>query len=332
MKKSFLLISILLFGIVAQALYSHDDKQHNNTLMNNSLIWEGNKYAAFTSLILHEGFFYCAFREANMHADLSGADIGRIVILKSKDGVDWEKFRVAHVDGFDLRDPQLFTNSDKHLILLVEKVKYVNREAIVRESCFIDLTDNPEQIILSPIRFENNIGWNWLWNVNLINDTIYGFTYAPYFAFYKSVDGKQFQHVSTPNLVNQPTESAIIDLSENTFLAVVRQSDFAAIGTSYDNGKTWRWKQSSHRLECPKMIHYKRNVLLVARNTDRQSHTSIYMYNSKTNDFDVIFDLPDSGDCSYPGIVEKNGYLYISYYHSKSETHSDIYIAKVKID
>lgn len=331
MKKSFLLISILLLGIVAHAIYTYNGNQHNNIIVDNVLIWKGNKYAAFTSLIKHDGFFYCAFREANMHADLSGTNTGGIVVLKSKDGDNWEKFCVAHIDGFDLRDPQLFTNSDKHLFLLVEKVKYVNGEAIVRESCYIDLMGDPELITVTPIRFENNISWNWLWNISILNDTIYGFTYAPYFALYKSVDGKQYKHVSTPNLCDQPTESAIIDLSKDTFLAVVRQSEFAAIGKSHDNGRSWAWKQSSHRLGCPKMIHYKSSVILVARNTDEQPHTSIYLYNNEKEDFDVICDLPDSGDCSYPGIVENNGYLYISYYQSKNNMHSDIYLAKLKV-
>lgn len=325
------MISILVLSFIAIELNSKNFRKGTNKLIFRSLVWEGNSYAAFTSLITHNGYFFCAFREANMHVDLLGGDTGHIVVLRSKNGKSWEPFRIINIDGFDLRDPQLFTNSDKQLILLVEKVKYENNKARIRESCYMNLMDNSNQICISPIIFENDIRWNWLWNVNVLKDTIFGFTYAPYFALYKSVDGKQYKHVSTPKLGHQPTESAIIDLNKNIILAVVRQTNITSIGKSHDNGKTWKWKQSAHRVECPKMIHFKKKIILVGRNTDKDTHTSLYLYNEEKEDFDVIFDLPDYGDCSYPGIVEKNGFLYISYYQSIDTTHSNICIAKVKI-
>lgn len=324
MKKVALLICILTIGAVAQLIYAR-----NNPLINTTLIWKGENYAAFTSLIEFDNNFYCTFREAKMHVDMSGADTGHIVILCSKNGNKWEKYRVVDEAGYDLRDPQLFINSDKHLNLLVEKVKYVNNNAKVRQSCYLDLMDN--HIGLNPITFDNNIKWNWLWNVNAVNSTLYGFTYAPFFALYRSTTGRHYEHVSTPKIENQPTEGAIIDLNKKTLLAVVRRSDFAAIGKSYDNGKTWHWKQSDHKIACPKLIRAKGKIILTGRNYGKIPHTSIFVYDKKKDDFDVIYDLPDSGDCSYPGIIEKNGYLYISYYQSQNKKYSDIYITKVKI-
>lgn len=329
MKKSSILISLLAVTVLAK--YAMDGILYGSTLISNSLIWKGNKYAAFTTLTIYDEEFYCAFREAQSHVDMSGVDVGHIVVLRSKDGKAWEKHCVIGCTGYDLRDPQFFVDSEKHLNLLAEKVKYKDNKAIIRESCYVDLVGKNKVHDLRPISFDNNITWNWLWNVNTINGTLFGFTYVPYFALYKSEDGRQYKYVSTPALKDSPTESAIIGLDGETLLAVVRQTKFAAVGTSYDSGKTWHWRRSKHCIDCPKMIHYGNDIILAARNTDEHPHTSLYLYNKSAEDFDVMFDLPDSEDCSYPGIVEKDGYLYISYYQSEKKTCSDIYFAKIKI-
>lgn len=330
MKKCVLLIGLLVAAVLF--IYAKGWIRSGTSLISNSLIREGNRYAAFTALTIYDDTFYCAFREAGSHVDFSGVDVGHIVALQSKDGKNWQKYGVIDCPGYDLRDPQFFVDAEKHLNLLIEKVKYENNKAIIRESCFVELSDKHSNLVPRPISFDNNIKWNWLWNVNNINGALYGFTYAPNFALYKSVDGRHYNYVSTPELNDEPTESAIIDLDKNTLLAVVRQSEFAAIGKSHDNGETWHWKKSEHRIACPKMIHFNDEIIMAGRNTDKQPHTSIYLYNDETDDFEVILDLPDSNDCSYPGIVEKDGYLYISYYHSGNNTHSDIYFAKVKIN
>lgn len=327
MRRFSFVIGLLMFLVLTQHFYACS----TTTLISNSCIREGDRYAAFTSLMLYDKDLYCAFREANKHYDPSGVDTGHIIVLRSRDGNKWDKHCVIDCPGYDLRDPQLYIDSEKRLNLLVEKVKYADSTAVVRESCYLDLLYGKGQD-LRPVDFDNGIKWNWLWNVNSINGTLFGFTYAPNFALYKSVDGRQYKHVSTPNLENQPTEGAIIDLDEKTLLAVVRQNEFAAIGKSYDNGASWQWKQSTLKLACPKLIHAKGKIILAARNYYKKTHTSVLVYNKDKDDFDVVCDLPDSGDCSYPGIVEKDGILYVSYYQSRDKSYSDIYLAKVRIN
>lgn len=331
MKKFFLLIGLLALRGVVELISAQGAPRSNDSTMSNSLIWKGNQFAAFTTLIIHDNVFYCAFREANRHVELNGTDNGRVVVLRSTDGDSWEKFRTIDDPGYDLRDPQFFIDSDKHLNLLIERVKYANRQASVRQSCYLDLSADPEQVEPVPLQFNKNVPWNWLWNVNSINGTLYGFTYLPHFELYKSTNGRQYEFVCKPDLGDDPSESAIIDLDKKTFLAVVRQTATTAIGLSHDQGKTWTWKRSRHRVGCPKLIRYKGKIIMAARDTGLRSHTSIYVYNKKKKDFDVMMSLPDSGDCSYPGIAIKDGRLFVSYYNTLGKNHSDIYLAKIKL-
>ena len=71
-------------------------------------IWQGD-YCAFTSLIYHNGFFYCSFREADTHhanSEVPGT-LGRSRILRSKNGKSWQSVALLRKDGIDLRDPCL---------------------------------------------------------------------------------------------------------------------------------------------------------------------------------------------------------------------------------
>ena len=77
-------------------------------------IWNAAPHSAFTSLVRHEGRFYCGFREGRGHASTDG----RLRVLASEDGVVWESVGLLEREGLDLRDAHLTVMPDGALLLL----------------------------------------------------------------------------------------------------------------------------------------------------------------------------------------------------------------------
>src|SRR6266496_6534736 len=78
-------------------------------------IWSESKHNAFTDLIRFQNKWFCTFREAESH--LSGH--GKIRVLSSVEGEQWDSLSLLAEPGVDLRDPKLSITPDDRLMLLV---------------------------------------------------------------------------------------------------------------------------------------------------------------------------------------------------------------------
>ena len=77
-------------------------------------IWDKAPHCAFTDLIYWKDQFVCAFREGRAHVSTDG----RIRVLTSPDGENWQSAAVLTLDGFDLRDAGLSVAPDDRLMLI----------------------------------------------------------------------------------------------------------------------------------------------------------------------------------------------------------------------
>jgi hypothetical protein len=297
------------------------------TLLFNNKIWSGENYAAFTSLVFYNGCFYCAFRNANKHADVTGEDCGVIKIIKSKNGDEWESFLSFSEEKFDLRDPQLSITPEKKLLLIANKVHYKEGKANYRQTCSVFIDDSTKQLTLKPIGFYPNLDRNWLWNIEWIDGNAYGFIYSPYFAFTKSQDGIHYRIIERINLSDSPSEASLIKW-KNKYVAVVRRNTNSLIGI-YNKNK-WEWFDSQHRVACPKLIKIKGNLYVVGRHYGDKKQTAIFRIDMKRHILKYVFGIPCKTDCGYPGLVYKDDVLYITYYSGDGKK-SDINLAKVKL-
>src|SRR5690606_12883059 len=59
-----------------------------------SKIWDGAGHSAFTDLIRFNDAFYCVFREASGHF----GEGGKVRVIRSSDGVEWETIKVFELD------------------------------------------------------------------------------------------------------------------------------------------------------------------------------------------------------------------------------------------
>ena len=157
---NFLLLLIIVLNPVGSISARKDSSPY---IISTRKIYTGKPYASFTSLVNHEGRFYCAFREAKKHYDPSGEDVGVVKILYSKDGKRWQSFLTYSVDGIDLRDPKLTVTPEGKIMLLVEEVKYEKKVAVLRKTCVSFFSSNKLHTELLPISFMSDMKWNWLW-------------------------------------------------------------------------------------------------------------------------------------------------------------------------
>ena len=77
-------------------------------------IWDDAPHNAFTDLVEWNGKIYCAFREGKGHA----GDIGKLRIIVSNDGEQWESAGLLDLDDYDLRDAALSVTPDNRLMVL----------------------------------------------------------------------------------------------------------------------------------------------------------------------------------------------------------------------
>ena len=92
-------------------------------------IWDNGKYCAFTSLVKFKDAYYCSFREGDSHIfDSSGKAEGKVRILKSTDGENWESVALFGKDKYDLRDPKLSVTPDNRLMVIIGGSIYENKK------------------------------------------------------------------------------------------------------------------------------------------------------------------------------------------------------------
>lgn len=316
------LLLLLLSSMLLSYRLSNDD-------VTGKLIWKGEKYAAFTSLVYYKGDYYCAFRNAQMHYDPTGKDCGSIKIIRSKDVEHWEEFLNFSVDNYDLRDPQLSVTPTGKLMLLTERVLYVKGKSVKRHSCVSFIDKDGSFSVLAPISFNASPDRNWIWNVSWIDGEAYGFCYNPYFAFVKSKDGANFELIERLRIESQATETSVVKINKNELFAVARTHGNALIGVYNIKDKVWKWEECAERIDCPKIITVKKDIFVIGRSYVGGKKTSLYKYNKETNKLECIKRISGGRDCAYPGIVYKDGYFYISYYIGEKEQ-SDIYMILVE--
>ncbi len=297
------------------------------TLLSNNKIWSGENYAAFTSLVFHNGCFYCAFRNANKHADVTGSDCGVIRIIRSKNGEKWEECLNFSDKGYDLRDPQLSVTPEQKMLLISNKVKYKDGKANFRKTYSAIIENGTTYSSLKPIEFAPPLERHWLWNVDWIDGNAYGFIYSPYFAFVMSRDGIHYQILEKIKLEDSPSEASLIKW-KNKYVTVVRRNTNSLIGIYYKN--KWKWFDSQQKVACPKLISIKGNIYVVGRYYGEKKQIGLFKVDMNKKFLKHVLSIPCKSDGAYPGVVYRDRILYISYYSGDGK-HSDIYLAKVKM-
>ena len=298
---------------------------------------------ALTDLIFFNNRWFLCFRESDAH--VYGKN-GVIRIISSQDGDLWTSVSLIKEEGIDLRDPKLSINPEGRLMLLMggtvyqDKNRYITRRPRVAFSL-----DGSSWTTNIPILSEHE----WLWRLTWNNDTAFGVSYRPVnpsnprskniMSLFSTKNGIVYTKITEWNVPGISSETTIRFLKDGTMVALMRRDrwpdDHAWIGKSIPPYTDWEWSECNQHLGGPNFIVLPNDEMLAS---GRLVVRCPYGFFEKTAILKMSFKhlktckyLPSGGiDCSYPGMVYRNGIVWLSYY-SSHEGKTAVYLSKIRI-
>jgi hypothetical protein len=346
-KQLLLILFILTSSFIAaqkspQTASQTIEKTHSNLeLISVQRIWDQAEHCAFTDLFEFQGALYCTFREADEHA--GGID-GVIRVLKSEDGLEWTPVAILAKEGIDLRDPKLSTLPDGRLLMTLGGMVFEKGERKGGD-CYVAFS-------------EDGINWSevqcldmpeeWIWRLTWHNGIGYGISYSGLYAdpadpeqswglmLYQTQDGLNYDRITQIKVPNFPSEATLRFMPDNTMVAMLRRQGKGWIGTAQPPYEDWSWKATTtyfggqNFLILPEgQMWGTSRYLVIEGNEIVETQTAVGPMT--LDDFHPDLILPSGGDTSYPGMVYRDGILYVSYY-SSHEGKTSIYLAQILIE
>jgi hypothetical protein len=312
-------------------------------------IWDQAPHNAFTDLIRWRQAWYCTFREAEGHV---GGD-GKLRVLRSEDGRQWESVALLAEEGIDLRDPKLSITPDERLMIVAGGSVYRGKTLLGRQPRVAFSADGSHWTPTQRVLEEGE----WLWRVTWHRGTAYGVSYnaseraapaaqeaartgvAPAgpadwkLKLVASEDGVHYRLVTHLDVPGHPNETTLRFLPDETLVALVRREGgnmFGWIGRSQPPYTQWTWHETTHRLGGPNFLVLPDGRLWAAGRSYPGGAKTVLARMTAQGEYTPLLTLPSGGDTSYPGLVWHDGLLWMSYY-SSHEGKSAIYLAQIRL-
>lgn len=306
-------------------------------LLSTKKIWDNRPHSAFTDLIIYRSSFYCVFREGVCHE----GDEGAIRVLISHDGESWETASLIKREGVDLRDPKLSITPDGKLMLLIGAV--VEKGRIVKRMSQVSFSDDGKT--WTPLQTVLN-GNEWLWRVTWHQGNAYGVSYRVEkerwpVTLFVSQDGVHYEKVKELDIEGRPSETTLRFSGDGEMIALVRRGRFpfgsSLIGCSQSPYQEWQYVDTKTSIGGPNFLILPTGEMWAAGRIDQFDEKDdlvekTALMKMTTTSLTSVLDLPSGGeDTSYPGMVFRNGRLWISYYSSHEEGKASIYLSQIKL-
>ena len=305
-------------------------------------IWDAAPHNAFTDIVRHQGKIYCTFREATSHVPANHQQDGKVRLIVSDDGNSWSSLKLFEMSDIDLRDPKLSVTPDDRLMILMGGSHYDSGKLLKRTPLvsFYDAEVNKFDP-LTKINIDTTISndEDWLWRVTWHDGIGYGVVYQASKTSWSShllntVNGIDYQHVTTFELPGKPNESTIRFDENSDMFVVVRNEDGQSrghFGRSKPPYKQWNWHEINQRLGGPNLIQLPDQKWLLGTRKYGQQATTIIGLLQNDGSFAELHEFPSGGDTSYPGLLINNNQLWVSYYSSHQKKTS-IYLSRIGLN
>ena len=297
-------------------------------------IWDRAPHNAFTDLIRWRDRWYCAFREGQGHA----GDRGKLRVITSTNGENWQSATALEHERLDLRDANLSVTPDDQLMALGGA--QITEKKTRKTGTFASFSSDGET--WTPPELVVPLG-RWLWGVTWHQGTAWGVSYPTpdrpgVSSLLSSTDGREFETTIADFLNDgeRPTEARIRFSSDGTAYCLHRRDgrgNKAYLGSASSPYKEWTWNELDRYLGGPNFLQLPSGEWVAAGriNTDSGSKTMVLYLDVEQNRLVPLLTLPSGGDTSYPGLVWHDGLLWVSYY-SSHEDRTSIYLEKVRIE
>ncbi len=331
-------LSVIATSFLLVAALLPDPNARGAELVSCEKIWDQAPHNAFTSLVRFQDKWFCAFREGSKHVSPDGV----IRILVSQDGKTWESAAKIQYDAADLRDPNLSVSPEGQLVLISAAAWHNPPEtAGVKETHQTFVWTSPDGMQwtdATPVGDPNY----WIWKLTWFGTDAWGMGYgtslgasAP-LRLYCGNNGLNLKKVTEIQPVQtgvRMTESALEFNPDGTLYCLQRQDAQECqglLGTSRPPYTEWTWKPLGMKIGGPALTRLRDGRLVGVVRLYDPTRTVVGEVSLETGKFSPWLTLPSGGDCSYAGVVEWDGVLWISYY-SSHEGKTSIYLAKVTI-
>ncbi len=333
------LIVVLMLCICLASCEKTVEPPTDITSLQKFVVWNEAPTNAFTDLINYNGAYYCVFREASSHISYDG----RLRVIKSANGINWNSFSLLSLPDKDLRDPHFFYDNNNSLSITANaRNKKDQRETVIYK------LQNSNFIQSKNINVDNDY---WLWSFSRFKDSLYTIGYntfqpcfnsiesqKPKIALFKNVDPActSFSNVTVENLINNnfhcPNEASIVFTPDSNLIAIVR--DAPALGKSHFGiskfpFKNWTWKEFPYYVRGPKLaLLPDGNLFLCAGSMIDVDKTYYAIINPQDFSVEKIKFFPSAGDSGYPGVIIEGSTALVSYY-SSYQGNSRVYIVRI---
>ncbi len=294
-------------------------------------IWDRAPHNAFTDLIRFRDRWYCVFREGERHG--GGAD-GKIRLIVSSDGRDWESSALLAEIGVDLRDPKLSVMPDGRLMLVAGGSVLQNdvyRTRVPRVAFSKDGRNwTPTQKVLAED--------HWLWRVTWHQANGYSISKlgagrnpgSRRVMLYSSTNGLDWKWLTEfESIPAWPNEATVRFLPDDEMIILLRRNKTGWIGISRPPYIVWTWTDTGHQLGGPNFIRLPNGELWAGSRSYTGGAKTVLARMTRTS-YQPVLTLPSGGDTSYPGLVWHDGLLWMSYY-SSHESKTSIYLAIIRL-
>ena len=333
-------ILLILFFLISTFSLNETVFSKEISIIETVKIWDKAPHNAFTDLEYYKGKWYCAFREGKGHA--GSGDYGKIRIISSKDGKDWQSVALLEKEQVDLRDAKLSITPNGKLLLNSCEYRVDNDSDSIRNNTSITLlSDNGEDWSKSNQIADKKF---WLWQTTWHNSKGYALGYRwginDMTRLYTTTNGVDYiqlvDHLRPPG--DKSNEHALLFDSKNTAHMLLRRDNpssqtagNALLGKAVPPYRDWEWRRLNIRIGGPSMIQFDQNTMIACvRRYGKTNWTELGWINTDTAKYKPALKLPSGGDTSYAGLVWHEKNLWISYY-SSHEGKTSIYLSKAEI-
>lgn len=312
-------------------------------------IWDEGAHNAFGDIVRFRGNFYCSFREGLSH--VGGVNSGKVRVIKSKDGRNWESIALLSTEAVDLRDPKISVTPDKKIMLTMAGAVFEN--GVIKELypmvAFSDKQgkefSDPERSVLDPAIVPTR---DWVWRVTWHKGTGYAIDYQlkendrnrkllgknAWLAYLvKTTDGKYFEKVSLLAIEDLPNEATVrFDSNDKMYVLVRREAgdQMGVLAKAASPYTEFEYTKLDIRLGGPNFLFLDdQHLIMGTRMYGEKTATGILLTDPDGKILKTIT-LPSGGDTSYPGMLFYKNKLWVVYYSSHEEK-SSIYLATIPL-